>query len=478
MFLERRLPLVLKYLTLAITVIWLAHVGWNNEVPADTGDGIMHFFYSQASWYNPGYFLHHWGKPFFILLSSPFAQFGFSGMIVFNLLIFLGTVWTAYLILDHFKCNHWIAGIFPLLLVFANDYTTTIVGGLTEPLFNLALILGFFFFLKERYLWFAVLISFMPFMRSEGQLVVLLAIPLLTYKRSFKILPFLSTGFFIYAIAGVIAGKSFFWFFTDSPYQPNNNIYGIGSWDHYLISYRSFLGNPGLYAMILGTISSLYLVIKKDYKALLLIELLFVYGVFIGIVVVHSYLWATGKYGSMGLTRITTQGMPLFVVMQLYLIGKLPFWGKISSLLFGIGSFALIWLMFNSKHFPVKAKPMDQTLLETARFLKAETAEKNKVYYHNPFIAFIYGENPFIEGNRLIHTHFHELSNRLGSDIQPGSLIIWDSHFGPQEAGLPLDSLRSIDDLSLVFDTIRMNNDNQPVGVFVYQYLPKEKSLR
>lgn len=478
MFTERKLALAVRMLTLAVASGWLTYVGFKNEVPADSGDGIMHYFYAQAAWKDPVYFLHHWGKPFFILLSSPFAQFGFNGMIVFNLLVFVSTVWLAYRILDHFKCNFWIQTMLPLLLILANDFTTTITGGLTEPLFNLSLVLALYLFIKEKYVLFAILISFMPFMRSEGQLPVLLAAFMLTFKRSFRSLPYLGFGFLLYAIAGLLLAKNFFWYFTESPYHMGNDIYGRGTWDHYLISYRSYLGNPGLYASILGTVSLIYLLIKRDLKALIPLELLFTYGLFVGVVVVHSYFWATGQNGSLGLTRIATQGMPLFIAMQLYLIGKLPWLGNKGAVVFSVASVALIWAVFNSKHFPVKAKPLEQHMIKAAEFLKENTPKHYKVHYHNPFVVYSFGENPFIKGNRLMYSYFHDLPSRLDKEILPGEFIVWDSHFGPQEAGLPLDTLTSYSQLVKVFGSLYSENDGPPQGVLVYQYVPVIKQKK
>jgi hypothetical protein len=66
--------------------VWLIFMMLKSEVPNDVGDGIMHYFISNASWENPELFLHHWGKPLFILFSSSFAQFGFYGMVIFNII--------------------------------------------------------------------------------------------------------------------------------------------------------------------------------------------------------------------------------------------------------------------------------------------------------------------------------------------------------------------------------------------------------
>jgi hypothetical protein len=472
---EQKSARLVRSLGLLLAACWLIFVGVKNEIPADPGDGVMHFFYAQASWQDPSLFLHHWGKPFFILLSSGFAQFGFTGIIVFNVLAFIGTVWFGYKILDHFGCNKWLQGILPGMLVLANDYTTTIVGGLTEPLFNLALVLATYLFIKEKYVWFAILISFMPFMRSEGQLPVLIAVLLLTWKRSYKSMPFLVTGFLLYAIAGVCASRSFWWFFTESPYQMANDIYGKGTWDHYLTSYKFYLGNPGLYAFMLGTISGLILIFKKQWQVLKPLEAFLGYGVFFGVIAAHSYFWATGQNGSLGLTRIATQGMPLFVIFQLYYVDQLPRLKPRFKKVFALGTVALLLSMFTSKHFPIKAGNMEREVMQAATFLKEKTPAKYKVHYHYPLLVYAYGENPFKKGNRLAHSYFHNLGDRIDREILPGEFIVWDSHFGPREAGLPLDTLKNYEEFVKVKEFVFIETNGSPEGVIIYQYIPFSK---
>lgn len=467
----------LRNATLFFTCLWLFYVGFSGEVPADPGDGVMHFFYAQASWSDPLLFLHHWGKPLFILLSSGFAQFGFSGMIVFNVVVFAATVWTGYQILDQYRCSRWLQSIFPLLLVLANDVTVTIVGGLTEPLFNLVLVFAYFLFLKGRYGLFAVLISFMPFLRSEGQLVILIALVLLLWKHAFRESFLLLSGFLIYALVGVLASKSFWWYFTESPYQMSNGIYGKGSWDHYLISYKAYLGNAGLVVFILGTVSFAIQLIRRQYQNVLLPEFVLAFGVFLGVLAAHSYFWATGQNGSIGLTRIATQGMPLFLLIQLSLISQFSFLNDSRSRLFGVGALFLALTVLKSPHFPVKAGPMEQQLLKAANFLKKKTPHRYNVLYHYPLLVFAYGENPFIGGNRLRHSYFQDFHKRLDTEILPGDFIVWDSHFGPVEAGLPLDTLRMHEEFVLVTEFLFTQGDASQGGVKVFQYIPRAEQV-
>jgi len=64
----------------------------------DEGDSIQHYLISRYSWVHPYLFFDHWGKPIFTILSSPFSQFGFKGIQIFNLLNLVGTQFALYLI--------------------------------------------------------------------------------------------------------------------------------------------------------------------------------------------------------------------------------------------------------------------------------------------------------------------------------------------------------------------------------------------
>lgn len=457
----------------------------HNEVPTDVGDGIMHFFYSQASWQNPSLFLHHWGKPVFILLSSPFAQFGFNGMVIFNSLVFLGIVLFGFRILSKFNISIWIQLLFPLILLIPNDFSGTILGGLTEPLFNLAAIASLTMLLEKRFFWFALIVSFMPFMRSEGQLPVLLALILLIYNKQYKIIPILFCGFLIYSFAGVFVYDDFWWYFTESPYAMNNGIYGKGSWDHYLLSYKSYLGNPGLYVLILGIPAMFYMLFKRRWKDLQLEWAFYAYGIFIGVIVSHSYFWASGQNGSIGLTRIATQGMPVFVLLHLYYIGKIDlFKNVIAKVIFVIFSVSLMLALYNSKQYPIKANPLDQQVLKAADYLKSieKHLKGKKIYYQFPLLCFALNENPKMNNDRLVEHSFYDLENDLKNVLKPGDIIVRDSHFGPVEGNLPMVKIKMHPELVLIKEFIsseQIEDENKETeGLIILQYIPIDKQIK
>ncbi len=435
----------------------------------DVGDGLMHFFISQASWENPALFLHHWGKPLFVLFSSPFAQFGFTGMVAFNCMVFIAIVWIAMKILNNKGVSVWLQILFPLLLLSANDIVITALGGLTEPLFNLAMLLALYCLLGKNFRWFAVIVSFAPFMRSEGQLPLLLGLVLLVYRKDWKNVPFLFLGFFLYSVAGYFVYEDFMWYFTQSPYALSNNIYGKGHWAHYLLSYRNYLGNPGLFICLFGILSMCYLVIKRKWGQLEPEGLFFASGLFIGVIVAHSYFWASGQNGSLGLTRIATQGMPLFLLMQLYFLDILFKQLKGTLYLSVATTLGLLFALSTSKKYPLDSKAVDIEVLKAADFMRAVSVKQNHIYFHHPLFCQRYGENPLLQNQKCVFHSFGDIEKDIRERFRPGDFIIWDSHFGPQEMLLPKEKLDNYSAFT-VYKTFYKHTE----GVTIYRYQPTE----
>lgn len=473
----------LKYIVLAFCIVWLVYFMLNNEIPTDPGDGIMHFFIAQGSWDQPELFLHHWGKPFFILVSSPFAQVGFNGIVVFNILVFTSTVLIAFRMLSKLGVSVWFQLLFPLVLLVAHDISETILGGLTEPLFNLALMLSLLFLQEKKFLWFAIVISLMPFMRSEGQLPVLLGFFLLLYNKSYKHIPFLATGFVVYALVGLVVYHDFWWYFTRSAYNMENGIYGKGPWNHYLLSYKNYLGNPGLYIVLLGIPSMIILAFKKKWKDMQLEWWFFAYGIVVGVIVLHSYFLATGQNGALGLTRIATQGIPIFVLLHLYYLSRFRLFNHaVLRVIFVIFAGILVMTLVQTKIYPKKADALEHQVIAAADFLKQEQLTNEKVYYHYPLFSFRYGENPFQPNRKLIHYSFANFDASMKTVLKPGDFIVRDSHFGPMEANVQLKDINRHQELVIVreFVSSEQLNDalNETEGVIIYQYIPVEKQSK
>ncbi len=127
--------------------LFIIHIFLLQDTIIDPGDGLKHFQIAKYSWKYPLLFLDHWGKPIFTLLSSPFAQIGFQGMLFFNACLFFVTSIMLLKIsrLLNLK-NSWLAVIFCFI---APVYFMLVLSGLTELLLSLVIIVRLYFFLKQ-----------------------------------------------------------------------------------------------------------------------------------------------------------------------------------------------------------------------------------------------------------------------------------------------------------------------------------------
>ena len=141
----------------------------NKADTGDAGDSIIHYLFSASAFQYPSHFFNHWAKPVFVLLSAPFAQFGFRGIVVFNIicasLTALFTFYTARNLNNKYP-------ILVFAIIFSCPlYFKLIFSGLTEYLFALFLIIGIYLYQKKKYIPSLIFISFLPLIRSEGLLI-------------------------------------------------------------------------------------------------------------------------------------------------------------------------------------------------------------------------------------------------------------------------------------------------------------------
>jgi hypothetical protein len=460
--------------TIAFSLGWLYFNFQALSAPVDCGDGLMHFFISQASWEDPTFFLDHWGKPLFTLLSSPFAQFGFGGIILFNALVFLITVLVGWQILKKLNTTLPVQLLFPLLLLLTPDYANNILGGLTEPLFGLFLVLACWAWIEDKFMLFALFAGATLFLRSEGQLVMLFALALLLLAKQWKSIFFLVVPFIVYAFIGLLALDDFWWYFTKSPYSMDNSFYGVGSYWHYINEFKSYLGIHGLAIAWIGFSGVVYYFFKKklDFKLFGLIVLS--YGTFLGIIAAHSYFYGSGQNGSMGLTRIATQGLPAFLIVNLYFFGALinpktePM--KLSAYLFPS---LMVFLLCTTPYLKKGENRINNTLIAMGDFIKQEPLLKNKtIYAYHPLLAYALESNLKMKNQRL--QQFSGLSFLEDkSRLQFGDAIVWDSQFGPYEISIPLENFLQDSNLMLCKqETIPGDLDYN--GVYLFQFVPAE----
>lgn len=255
----------------------------------DSGDSIQHYLIARHAFEHPHLFLDHWGKPFFTLLASIPSAFGFVGIKIFNCLLVLWSLANVFLISKRiFPRKFWVA---TLLLALMPELIRLQFSGLTEPLFAAWLSASLLLVVRGKVSWGFAMVSFLPFIRTEGFLLLpIFALFLILVKLEkkgkkqgagsmeldrlggritnlfskpvvFKLigtLSLLTLGTVLYSIVGGIAKGDLTWVFSENPYEHLDN-YGSGDWGHFPRKFIFITGVPiyGLWilGMLLGIVA-------------------------------------------------------------------------------------------------------------------------------------------------------------------------------------------------------------------------------
>jgi hypothetical protein len=111
------------FIILVLCFIYLLAISLLSKGLYGDADSIVHYQFARYAFKYPFHFVDHWAKPLFTTLSAPFAQFGFQGAVLFNILCGLLTAWLIFLIARKLKYSYSLA-VIPFSL-FAPIYMTT-----------------------------------------------------------------------------------------------------------------------------------------------------------------------------------------------------------------------------------------------------------------------------------------------------------------------------------------------------------------
>lgn len=429
----------------------------------DSGDSIQHYLLARYAPQHPELFLDHWGKPFFSLLATIPASFGFKGMQLFNCIMALWTIANVYWIARKLIPTYaWAA---PILLLFMPGMMRSQFSGLTEPLMAAWISWALLLLLSERRWQGALVASFLPFIRTEGFLLLpIFAFYLLEgmgrqqlreaggslfqpafLKKLIPALALLAAGTIAYSIIGGIAKGDLTWVFTENPYENLDN-YGKGDWGHFPQQLVFVIGVPiyGLWGI--GALTGLFAPFSKRFLAkghrmqptmengatwrLIM-------GLFLVYFVAHMIFWTTGVAHSMGLKRVLVALTPLIALTALRglaLFGLAFPKPKLQQGLIGMVLFYVAIFPFTANPAGIKARAFqlspDQEILDTFTDEYAEVNAKGlPTYYANPYTAMAFDIDPWSYDRYMNSLHLR--------DIPAGSLIVWDNWFSVKEAGVP-----------------------------------------
>ncbi len=434
------------------------------------GDSIFHYLYAKYAWVDPSLFFNHWAKPLFTIVSSPFAQFGFTGIKVFNVLASSFSVLFAYKIARFFKLKY--AHLIFIPLFAAPLFFRVMFSGLTEPFSALLLSAFILLWLTDNRNWAILLISFVPFVRSEGLILLGVILVYLVWTKNWKYTPLLLVGHLIISLLGFPYYNDILWVFTKIPYAKLSSVYGVGNWTHFINQLYFCLGPITYLLLLVGLVKIASELFTSKRKSEFFNERLFlVYGIFLAFFVSHTSFWALGIFNSMGLNRVFVTVFPLIGIISIEGLGwiseLLP--SKIEKGV--VATLLVITIVFTCLHNPASIDFKNDLTLDAGQKMV-----KNEIV---PYLNAKYSSKIYMSGDLTFSLYsnrniFNPKECLLVYDTKPQLLedtnfvFIWDPWFAPIEGNLKLEELKNSERLKVdtVFKAIGIKKDTLEYIVF------------
>jgi len=439
----------LKIILAALGIIYIAHAIYYPS-SYEGADGLRHYLVSRYSWKHPYLFLYLWGKPFFTLISSPFSQFGLIGLKLFNILCALLSCLVVYRMATVNGIRNQALAVF--LMGFTPIYFFCTNSGYTELLFGFMLSWAAWRYMVRDYFWPTIVISFLPFVRSEGYILLGLFFLVLVIRKQWKLIPLLATGNILYTVIGYFHYHSWTWLASENPYDGRQAaIYGHGPWYHFIKAYWVIFGLPLTILLVAGLIYPIarYFYPGKNKSASISKEEgILVYGSFILYFTAHTIFWWKGLFNSLGLERVMAAVIPVAGIIYLrgwnWFASFIPSYHKIRNWLLGILLLGVIICPFHYKYFPLRLDQEELLIREATTWYKQSeyAGQEHVIYYLHPYFLHALNQDAFDPGKvQELWGLYPSIKSYGYSAIPEGAMVFWDAHFGPNEGLAPLDTL-------------------------------------
>ena len=433
-------------------------------------DSYHHHLIAYYSFQHPNLFFDHWGKPIYTLLSSPFAQLGFMGSKLFNVVCSLISMKLAYEILKR-EIHSWAIWIIPIFFLIPLNFKTTF-SSFTEPLFGCILLGSILLAMSRKMIPLVLLVSLLPLIRSEGLLFLGLFGIWLIYEKKYIYLPLLLSGQLFYDLAGMLfLGKDFLWIFFDIPYASTDSHYGSGPLLHFVEQLFYICGPVLLGLFILGLVN--LSIGTKKYDTTLIVLLL---GGFFIFLIFHSLSWYLGMFNSMGLTRVFGAITPLMAMIMVFGLVQIKMFIRSERLMKFLPPLLVtlvVIMLFSAGPSGIKWKKemnlshAQQTADQIGKYLIDNSLENNRLFFSDRYLSRstakdLYDANEF----QILDQDFQSL-------LSSGDLLIWDNWHSIVDFGLPLERLNQVQGLNLLHE-IKVEEAKPQVHYVVFEYKADE----
>lgn len=437
----------LFYFLLSISFLTVLIIYFKANSSFDNGDGIVHYQIARYSWKYPQLLLDWWGKPFFTLASSPFAQFGIKGIYVFQALNAAAISVLLFKIASILKLKF--AWIIPVFVFFAPIYFAVMNSGLVEIFFGTIFTLSAWFVFKKKYYISAIVASLLPYVRPEAYIVLPLLILIYIYRRKYFTVPLLLTASVIYSVIGYFHFKDIFWIVHNN-YKLIGESYAEmkGNLLHYFGAYYQIWGPVYAFFLIIGIgiiLKQVYNLLRSKNKQEYTEEIFILFlGNTVGCFALHSLLYAVpGILNNLGMTRYLATLIPSSALIALIGINiiDLPKFKRFIMLQYAVLILTSVLIFRTSMaqwYFPFKPNQEQCVVKQMAGYVQKELPDFKKIYFFHPLFPFYADVDPYdLSKVEVLWSADIERLNQLPDS----TLILWDSHFLKGEGRIPFEWL-------------------------------------
>lgn len=401
-----------------------------NKSTFDDGDSILHFLQAHQVMQTPHLLLDMWAKPVFVLLAWPFAAWGWWGMKLFNTLCVVASSFVTYKLFTRKGYANW----WGVLLCLATPALFLVQSsGLTEPLFTLFLILLVYLEFRDKSIPALILLSFLPFVRAEGWIIMVMFMTYLLFAKKIKIIPYILIGTLVYGIIGQIFLSDFLFMFHQNPYNGIEQKFGNGELFHYVYQLPFIVGLPIFILIAIGFINGFRLFIRRE---LSLKDSFLIYGFTLGYIVAQSIFWRFGLFHSFGMTRVLIVIIPLLAVVAYDGLLAVKSLFSINHQKYVSLFFVLVILIIpftNNKmgfklHKSYKLNSNQELVQEVVDYMEQQNLHTKPFYCNAYYVPMLLHKHVEVESECSSLALLHNYKPKKGS------LLVWDSYFAVTDA--------------------------------------------
>jgi hypothetical protein len=396
-----------------------------------THDEIGHFVIERDAWRSPSLILNPWGRALHTLIYMVPALFGLTATRLATTLISAATVLVTAKLAKKLGSEYYFA--IPIVLWFQYWYCDFSHIAITEIPFSLLMVLCAYFFVSGDFIAVSTAIGLLPYLRTEGIVLVLLWAAYCLWKRKWiaAVISLLPLALMNILARMVLGANQLGMYANTHPISQLQQQFlgtGTGPWSYYP---RVLLYHVGLAIMVLA-IYGLGAILQRS--ALLLVFAF--YGVYMGI---HMVLYHYGLYGAGGDVRYVFPLAPAigvaavfgleYVAAMLHAASANLFSGSHQEWLTPAAVTVMLTLVF-AVGVRYTVHPLDPEAVDAK--MTAAWLQQEKLTDHP-----------------IISTHvylYYDLRLRVPRGLwtspdvaaaKPGTIAIWDSHYS-EIFGLPL----------------------------------------